>query len=58
MELCNDEHQQICFDGRSCPLCDSCDLVVKKDNEILRLEEKIEDLEDTLRAWAWERDSK
>jgi len=47
MELCSDDHQEICFEGRSCPLCDA---ISEKDKEILSLEEQIEDLTDKLEA--------
>lgn len=42
MNLCNDNHDEICFDSRKCPLC-----VLRDDYEtqINELEEKIISLE-------------
>lgn len=46
MELCSEDHDEICFDGRKCPFC-----VVTKDLEqqIKDLRIAIEDLEDYVR---------
>lgn len=35
MNLCSDNHDEICFEGRDCPLCDA---VAEKDKEIVNLE--------------------
>jgi len=42
MELCSDKHDEICYDGRLCPLCD-----MRSDLEgtISDLEGRIEELE-------------
>ncbi len=45
MDLCDDGHQQVAYEGRSCPFCD---LIYKKDKEITELEKKIEDLEEKI----------
>lgn len=42
MDLCNNEHIQVCFEGRSCPVCD-------KMAEIDDLEDQIADLNSELR---------
>ena len=42
MELCVDNHQEICYEGRLCPLCD-----IREDlkGEISDLEKKISEME-------------
>lgn len=42
MNLCNDGHEEICYEGRNCPVCES-----KK--EIDRLERETEDLRDEIK---------
>jgi hypothetical protein len=42
MELCNDGHDEICFEGRNCPLCKA---IEETDAEIKRLKEEIEEWE-------------
>jgi hypothetical protein len=42
MTLCSDGHDEVCFEGRSCPACELRD-------EIKELEKKIENLEEELR---------
>lgn len=42
MTLCEDGHQEVCFDGRNCPLC----IILKeKDAEIDSLNDKVRELE-------------
>jgi hypothetical protein len=49
MTLCDDGHQEVCFDGRTCPVC----TLIKekdaelegKDNEIQSLHARIDELE-------------
>lgn len=41
MNLCSNGHEEVCFEGRNCPLCD-------KMEEISNLEKEIEDLESEL----------
>ena len=48
MELCSSEHEEICFEGRRCPICDK----IKELNEeietwkdqVLSLEEQVNEL--------------
>lgn len=39
MNLCSDSHQEVCFEGRSCPVCSLRD----------ELEERITDLEEDVK---------
>jgi len=41
MELCSDNHQEICYEGRYCPACELLDKIVEleKQTEILNEEE-------------------
>lgn len=41
MNLCDDGHQSICYEGRQCPACDLRD-------ELERSREQVEDLKDEL----------
>jgi len=45
MTLCDNNHVEICFESRKCPLCEMRD---DKDGEINLLNAKIEDLEQQL----------
>jgi hypothetical protein len=42
MNLCNSNHEEICFEGRKCPICE---LLGEKDAQIAALEEKVAELE-------------
>jgi len=42
MELCSDGHEEVCFEGRTCPVCEEMD-------EIKRLEREIKDLENEVK---------
>jgi transcription initiation factor IIE alpha subunit len=41
MNLCNNSHDEVCYEGRSCPACE-------KQNEINDLNAVIEDLNNTI----------
>jgi hypothetical protein len=53
MNLCSEDHDEVCFEGRKCPLCDvRSDLketIEKHKREIQQLEEKIDGLEEQIR---------
>lgn len=42
MNLCSDNHNEVCFETRNCPACDA---LSQKDKEISKLEDKISELE-------------
>jgi len=42
MDLCSDNHDEVCYEGRTCPVCSLRD---ELDNEIEQLNECISDLE-------------
>lgn len=42
MNLCNDGHEEVCYEGRECPVCD---ITNHKNREIEDLEHKIAELE-------------
>lgn len=52
MNLCNDEHEEVCYEGRNCPACKEREsrLETERDSEkeIERLNEKIDELRDQL----------
>ena len=41
MNLCSHHHEEICFDGRECPLCAA---VEEKDEEITELNRQVKEL--------------
>ena len=45
MELCSDNHEEICYEGRECPLCEVKDDLLR---EVERLTAKVENLEDQI----------
>ena len=46
MELCSHGHDEICFDGGRCPLCDTIELLRDAERELEQIELKYERLED------------
>jgi len=53
MELCYNRHDEICYEGRQCPICD---LIKDKDMRIEQLETTVSDLEETIRELEAEQD--
>jgi hypothetical protein len=53
MNLCSKNHDEICYEGRDCPMCliiDSyCSEISNLQNAIINLEDEITSLEDDLR---------
>jgi len=47
MNLCSDNHEEVCFEGRTCPCCD---IINDKDSEISSLKDKIQDLESQIES--------
>jgi transcription initiation factor IIE alpha subunit len=48
MELCEDGHDQVCFDGLKCPVCEELKTVSNLEDKIYDLEKEIEELKDKL----------
>lgn len=42
MNLCNDGHEEVCYEGRECPVCE---VTNEKNREIEDLEHKVAELE-------------
>lgn len=42
MNLCSDNHEEVCYETRNCP---ACKVINEKDDEISELKTKVEDLE-------------
>lgn len=42
MKLCEDNHDEVCFESRNCPVCE-------KEKEIEALEQKISDMREEVR---------
>lgn len=45
MELCNRNHDEVCYEGVSCPLCELIDEKAELEKEIEDLRKEIEQLE-------------
>lgn len=45
MNLCADGHDEICYEGRTCPMCN---LISEKDDKISSLESKINELQNVI----------
>lgn len=43
MNLCSDGHEEICHEGRNCPVCE---IIKEKDGRIEDLENKVQSLEE------------
>jgi hypothetical protein len=45
MNLCSDDHEEVCYEGRNCPACE-----VRTDlrSEVKDLERKVDDLENQI----------
>lgn len=48
MYLCDDQHEQIVYDGGACPLCDLLDVVSDLEAEKENLEAELRDLDEQL----------
>jgi F0F1-type ATP synthase membrane subunit b/b' len=45
MNLCSDNHDEVCFEGRECP---ACNVISEKDSEIQKLQSEIDNTEPLL----------
>lgn len=45
MNLCDAKHQEVCFEGRECPLCEAREEIADLKREVQSLEQKVENLE-------------
>lgn len=48
MELCSDGHEEICYEGRVCPVCEKLDEIEQLDLEIASANTEIQELGDSL----------
>lgn len=46
MNLCSYNHEEICFEGRKCPLCET---ISEKDQEITSLKEELSSSEEAIK---------
>lgn len=50
MNLCSDNHEEVCFEGRKCPVCETVSQkdreIEMRDGTISELESKISNLEE------------
>lgn len=52
MYLCNDGHDEICYEGKQCPLCECKSKVLQleddlsdKEDEVRKLQDEVDDLQ-------------
>ena len=48
MNLCSDGHDEVCYDGRECPVCSEMEELKEAEGRIEELEQDISKLEDEL----------
>ena len=48
MYLCNDGHEEVCYEGRNCPVCEERKKVSDLEDEVFSLKEKSEDLKNQI----------
>ena len=48
MYVCSDDHDEIVYGNRFCPLCRAIETLQSKEDEIVRLEEAVAELEASL----------
>ena len=48
MEICEDGHDQVCFDGRNCPACELLKSNSDFEDKVYDLNEKIDNLNDEI----------
>jgi len=46
MNLCSDNHEEICHENRNCPLCEAYDQISKLQKEIENLRDEIKEMND------------
>ena len=46
MNLCSDDHQEICYEGRTCPLCDT---LASHDDDVTSLGNRLDEAKDTIK---------
>ncbi len=47
MNLCNNDHDEVCYEGRVCPVCDKMTHIESLKDDIATLEKEIEELKDS-----------
>lgn len=45
MNLCNDRHDEICYEGRYCPACELLKIIEGLEDDIRKKDDIIDDLE-------------
>lgn len=48
MRLCDDGHEEVCYEGKDCPVCDAIAELREAEEQIRDLTERIETLEAVL----------
>jgi len=45
MNLCNEKHDEVCFEGRICPVCEKMNEIAVLEGDITELKQQVKDLE-------------
>ena len=48
MTLCDDGHDEICYDGRNCPACELLKTISDQEDKISELTDKVNDLNERI----------
>lgn len=43
MNLCNDGHEEVCYEGRSCPVCAEQEKIEDLEDKIIDLKQELDD---------------
>jgi hypothetical protein len=49
MEICEDGHDQVCFDARNCPCCEVLKMNSDLDDKVFELNEEIDELKEEIK---------
>jgi hypothetical protein len=44
MNICSNNHDEVCYEGRICPCCELLGIIKKHEDTIYRLEDEVADL--------------
>ena len=48
MTLCDDKHDEVCFETRNCPVCEKMGEIEKLEDKIQALTDEVKDLEERI----------
>jgi transcription initiation factor IIE alpha subunit len=52
MTLCSDGHDEVCYDGKECPVCKAIQDTKDADEEIKEMEKEIKELKEDIASYS------